>query len=331
MKLRSLEAGRGIAATAVVLHHANISANDFAGQGPQALTSIFGLGYLGVDFFFVLSGFIIYYSTYGKISDPKRFAISRLTRVFLPYLPIGIALAAAYTLLPALSASDREWGWWATLTLLPSWQPPALGVAWTLQHELVFYMLFAVFLVLNRIGAGMILWALTICLIALLGLDVPRPAQFVFSLVNLEFGIGVLAAHFLISGIRIPYLPFLAIAPIAAFFLFGAHREYSLLFGTGLAGFILWTAQAESVGRVTVPRAFVFLGAASYSIYLIHNPLLSVTSRIASGWTFALILGVVVSLLLGCAYYLIWDKSTQQFFRRKLHTTKPRPSREKSM
>jgi peptidoglycan/LPS O-acetylase OafA/YrhL len=322
MKLKILEAGRGVAATAVVLHHAAASANAFAGQGPQVLNSIFELGYLGVDFFFVLSGFIIYYSTYGRASDPRRFATGRLTRIFLPYLPIGIALAVAYTVLPELSASDREWGWWATVTLAPSWQPPALSVAWTLQHELVFYILFAVFLVLNRIGTGMILWALTICITALIGIDVQGPAQLFLSLINLEFGIGVLAAHILISGTRIPYLPFLAVTPIAAFFVLGADREYSVLFGAGLTGFILWMAQAEIAERFTVPRAFVFLGAASYSIYLIHNPLLSITSRIVSGWTLTLIFGVVISLLAGCAYYLIWDKRTQQFFRRQ-----PSPNR----
>jgi exopolysaccharide production protein ExoZ len=326
MKINTLEAGRGVAATAVVLHHAGASANAFAGQGPQLLTSLFGFGYLGVDFFFVLSGFIIYYSTYGRASDPRRFATGRLARIFLPYLPIGIVLAIAYTVLPELSAVDREWSWWASFTLMPSWQPPALSVAWTLQHELVFYMLFAVFLALNRIGAGMTLWALAICLVALTGIDVPRPAQFIFSLINLEFVMGVLAAHALISRTRIPYLPFLAITPIAAFFALGIPREYSVLFGLGIAGLILWMARAEMAGRFTVHWAFVFLGAASYSIYLIHNPLLSITSRMVSGWTLTLLFGVIASLLAGCAYYLIWEKRAQQIFRSQPWTTKPSPN-----
>lgn len=323
MKLKSLEAGRGIAATAVVLHHAVASATAFSGQGPDVITSIFEFGYLGVDFFFVLSGFIIYYSTYGKVTEPSRFATSRLTRIFLPYLPIGIALAVAYTVLPDISASDRDWGWWATITLMPSWNPPALSVAWTLQHELVFYMFFAGFLYLNLIGTGMILWAVMICIIALAGIDVPPLAQPLFSLINLEFGFGVLAAHVFISGTRMPYLPFCGAILIAAFFVLGADREYSVLFGAGLAGFILWVAQAETAERFTVPRVFVFLGAASYSIYLIHNPLLSITSRVFSDWTLSLIFGVVICLLAGCVYYQIWDRRTQHFFRGRFAQRRP--------
>ncbi len=316
MKINCLEAGRGIAATAVVFHHAGASVSAFFGHMPVFLTALFSFGYLGVDFFFVLSGFIIYYSSFGKDANPRRFAVGRIKRIFVPYLPVGIAIAVIYTLLPALSASDREWGWWATLTLLPSWQAPALSVAWTLQHELVFYMIFALLLSFNRICAGLILWSLSIVLIAVLDVDVPRPMQFLFSLINLEFNMGVLAAHVFISGIRIPFLALVASAPIAAFFALGADREYSVFFGMGLAGFILLMAQSELKGRLRVPRVLVFVGAASYSIYLIHNPLLSITSRISTGWLSGLIFGVVASLLLGIAYYLIWEKGTQRIFGR---------------
>ena len=96
MKLESIEAGRGVAATAVVLHHASASANAFSGQGPQVLTSIFDLGYLGVDFFFVLSGFIIYYSSYDRAFDLKRFAFVENDAGQLPvaceYIRLGIGL-----------------------------------------------------------------------------------------------------------------------------------------------------------------------------------------------------------------------------------------------
>lgn len=48
-----------MAALAVVVHHANLAADGFGGWSFAPLN----YGYLGVDFFFVLSGFIIAYST----------------------------------------------------------------------------------------------------------------------------------------------------------------------------------------------------------------------------------------------------------------------------
>jgi hypothetical protein len=58
-QIQSLQVFRGLAALAVVLHHASVSTGAFVADVPAWAMSVFGLGYLGVDFFFVLSGFII--------------------------------------------------------------------------------------------------------------------------------------------------------------------------------------------------------------------------------------------------------------------------------
>lgn len=61
-----LQAGRAIAALAVVFHHAAAYAEENLEPLPAALGALAGRGYLGVDFFFVLSGFIIYRTNLGK-------------------------------------------------------------------------------------------------------------------------------------------------------------------------------------------------------------------------------------------------------------------------
>src|SRR5262245_55891859 len=99
--IESLQAGRALAALAVVFHHAGMAARDFA--HPIVGQSIFDLGYLGVDFFFVLSGFIIYHSTADRSKTAGDYAVARLKRIYVPYLPIGIAIALLYSLLPTVS------------------------------------------------------------------------------------------------------------------------------------------------------------------------------------------------------------------------------------
>ena len=157
----SLQAGRALAAIMVMIAHAASSTEDFIGEFPQPLGDILKRGWIGVDFFFVLSGFIIYHTTRRKARDlgnARDFAWHRLIRIFVPYLPIGLALVLAYTMLPNMSAAARDWDYLASFTLLPFGRP-ALSVAWTLQHELVFYGIFALGFFSRRLLPVMLIWA----------------------------------------------------------------------------------------------------------------------------------------------------------------------------
>jgi exopolysaccharide production protein ExoZ len=124
-KLEVLQCGRALAALAVLLHHSALGADAFAGTSPPLATIIINYGSLGVDFFFILSGFIIL-STH--IDDPKRPAFAarylrkRLIRIFVPYLPVCLGLIALYSILPQVSAADRNW---SLLTSLRSCRPGA--------------------------------------------------------------------------------------------------------------------------------------------------------------------------------------------------------------
>src|SRR5215213_8938349 len=127
--IQCLQAGRGLAALAVVLHHADHAGSSFGKE--HIYSPLLHLGYLGVDFFFVLSGFIIFHSTVGRGRSAADYAWARFRRVYLPYWPIGLAIGLLYVLFPAMSASERSWAWLPTLTLLPVSSMPALSVAWT--------------------------------------------------------------------------------------------------------------------------------------------------------------------------------------------------------
>jgi len=328
--INSLQAGRFLAALAVVLHHAVISVAALVDVPPQWVQVILIHGYLGVDFFFVLSGFIIHYTMRVAPRPAGIFAMERLKRIFLPYWPIGVVLALAYTLMPTLSDSGREWGWMPTLTLVPTSLPPALSVAWTLQHELVFYTIYAaLFFVLGSVTIGMSLWAMAIFGGVIVGLpDVPL-LKVMLAPINIEFIAGVAAAGIFLGGRAMPFAGAIAVSSIfvAGFLLVGAERDESWLIGFAIAVLIPWVCRTERAGVFSVPSSLMFGGAASYAIYLIHNPLLSLTSRlfatIGVGWVSALIASAAICVVAGSIYYVIWERPVMRLARTKAATAAP--------
>ncbi len=161
-----LQAYRGIAALLVVVHHTYGSFSHFLGLNVPALRSLAAIGKFGVDFFFVLSGFIIAYTTYqqrGKLHYLKHYAMARALRVYTPYLPISVALLLLYHLLPGLSAAERDTSLITSLFLVPHGLP-ALSVAWTLVFEVLFYVAYSLNFIDRRLWLALVvLWIPSIC------------------------------------------------------------------------------------------------------------------------------------------------------------------------
>ena len=294
-RLESLQAGRALAALAVVVHHANLAATGFGGWS----FAPFNFGYLGVDFFFVLSGFIIAYSTPGK--GPADYSWHRFRRVYLPYWPIGIGMALLYLFLPAVSAGNREWSWLPTLTLLPVESDTALSVAWTLQHEVTFYAIFGLAWFGGMLWPAMALWAAAIVGGTLAGIDLR-----VLDPINLEFlmGMGALAAYR--RGFGPAWLFALALVPLGLFAALGGNANHSPLVGLGLAIGLPAVLKLERDG-MRVPGVLVFLGAASYSLYLAHPLAVAIAARAAPAAIFPVALAAGVAA--GLAYYLAVERT----------------------
>ncbi len=192
MMLKTLHAGRGMAALAVVAYHANISAEYFAKGAGGFVQTIASYGYFGVDFFFVLSGFVLTIAHAGDrwgVADFSRYIGSRARRIYLPYLPVGIGLAAIYVAIPHLTEGERQWQWLPSLTLLPLGAPAALSVAWTLQHELLFYLVFGLAMLAGRLVPVLAAWAALICIDRFSG----APTGVLLAPINLAFVAGALA------------------------------------------------------------------------------------------------------------------------------------------
>ncbi|MFF4824612.1 acyltransferase family protein [Streptomyces sp. NPDC001312] len=151
-RLAALDGLRFLAALSVVLFH-------FVGQTPEAMKGIWGrpyqslfpelhgylaFGRLGVDLFFLISGFVICMSAWGR--TPRDFFISRVTRLY-PMYWIAILVSAC-----VIYFADTPFGRPHPRVLLANFtmlQTP-LGVSnldpvyWTLWPELCFYLTFAV-------------------------------------------------------------------------------------------------------------------------------------------------------------------------------------------
>lgn len=303
-----LQAGRALAALAVVAHHAAASAETFSGDLPAWLKVLTDRGYLGVDFFFVLSGFIISYVNRQEGPWFRQYASSRSERIFVPYLPIGIAIALAYTLVPNLSAGDRDWSWIASLTLLPVGQP-ALIVAWTLQFEVAFYLIFALAKFLGRPISIVAMWAAAMILLAVID---PELGPVALS-ITVEFLFGMLAVEAVSR--KVPaVVP--ALACFAAYY-FIPQRE---IFGAAMAFLVVALVRAEHAGRLSTPAWLVFLGAASYSIYLIHNPVAALTARFFDHWFWGFAVAAVLGTLGGVAYHMLIERPLLR--RVKLYRTR---------
>ena len=125
-RLLLLQVGRALTAIGVAASHARLGTSAFVEPIPGWLMAILEKGFLGVDFFFVLSGFIILNSHFDDDTGPRAlrsYVFKRVTRIYVPYLPVCAVVIASYLLLPSLSAAiplanandggPQFWGVWS--------------------------------------------------------------------------------------------------------------------------------------------------------------------------------------------------------------------------
>ena len=285
-ELRGLTSARGIAAWLVVLYHIRLS---IAGL-PAPLPALLGKGYLAVDFFFLLSGFVIWLAWHQRLRDGgtvaiARFLQKRVARIW-PLHAVMLAAAAALALLlaatgrrdPAFPVAElplhlllvQNWG----LTSALRWNDPA----WSISCELAAYLLFPLLVIAadwRRMRTATLLAIATAVLLALhlamrdqptLGTDISR-----FGLLRClaEFTTGTIVAP-LSQRTRTVGVPMIAAALLGAAWRAGAPE--TLVVPAALAALLLALA-VHSAGPVRpgpVERHLHRLGEISYATYLSH-------------------------------------------------------------
>ena len=148
-RLPILDVMRFVAASGVVTYHMTYRPQESALFG--SLQAVTKYGYLGVDLFFIISGFVILWSATGRsVAD---YLISRVARLYPSFwVAILVTSAALLLLRPERLPSPRTIV--ANLSMLPGYFGAGYvdGVYWTLAVELKFYLLVLLCLVFRQMA-----------------------------------------------------------------------------------------------------------------------------------------------------------------------------------
>ncbi|WP_160620603.1 acyltransferase family protein [Mixta intestinalis] len=281
---------RGFACLIVVLLHYGAYINN-----------LFSFGKFGVDLFFIISGFIITLTT-SKNKSIIHFLRKRFLRIYPIYFIVWLffCLTLYYneslsTILKSLFLLHKDYSQPA-----PGYGWNMLGPPWTLAYEVVFYFIFALAMKINH--RRRIHVATATIILAVVGLqylyngnfhfnssisahlDVKNPGQAVIKLLSttilFEFIAGMIIAYNYdkIKTLKPKtYIPLGVLLLIVSFFVFIKYHNT----GFGMDGFF-WFTLPLFLGLLLLEpllikfqfRALSFMGDISYTLYLIHFPIL---------------------------------------------------------
>lgn len=274
---KSIEVCRGVAALLVAVFHLSRLYQQNYDEFP--FSNITEIGHVGVDFFFVLSGFIIYYvhsSELGSKIYLKNYLIKRFSRVF-PFFWFVVGLNLLLIPFVASKELPSTFELLMNLSLLPYKEYFVIGVSWTLQHGILFYALFALLFINRNIGRVVLtLWLMLIIINSSYD-DFQIPV--VFSTFNIQFFIG-LGVAFALERSYLPHSKLLIPVSFGLIFLIGGLELAGILPHSGLLTRVLYGLTFAMViitcinleGRYfrAFPSLLLLLGKSSYSVYLLH-------------------------------------------------------------
>jgi peptidoglycan/LPS O-acetylase OafA/YrhL len=311
-----LDALRGLAALSVAIFH-------FTHQSSGFLQRVGSYGWLGVEAFFVISGFVIplslYRAKYRLRKHWRTYLAKRITRLDPPYL-VSIAVVIALAYASALSGQFRgpkphvsvsqlllHFGYLNTFAGRP-WLNP---VYWTLAIEFQYYLLLAVlYPVLTRTSWWIRVSTLTaLCAAAV---AIPNPS-FVFHYMGL-FALGIATFYLHTRVISRPlYLTSVVLLEILIYLTMGLPEATVGLIAALIIAFV----------RFKPWQPLAFLGTVSYSLYLLHIPIGSrvvhLGERLPSFPGASLVVTVAAlgaSLISAYIFYRLIERPAQSWSRR---------------
>jgi exopolysaccharide production protein ExoZ len=280
---------RGVAALSIAFLHISQQAGVFVGRPGEP-----PYGWLrplpweaSVDLFFVISGFVMVWSSTRLLGRPgavHKFLGRRIARVVPLYWAMTTLVIVVALLRPGSISDqlDSARSIVASYLFIPCQRPdgfiqPVFRLGWTLNYEAMFYALFAVAI---RLPARIALPGLIAAIVGLAAAgQVFRPNSpalaFWTDPIVLDFVFGMLLAILALSGARLNPAPCLFLLFAALALLSVADRLVSVPRVLAYGGPCAMLVAVAVLGPVRAPRSRalrfgVLVGDASYSLYLIH-------------------------------------------------------------
>lgn len=321
----------------VVMHITEAISVRITGAGPDHYWTG---GAIGVDIFFVISGFVMAMSTARLPADNQTslqgawiFIKRRLLRVAPLYWFYTLLKAALVLILPSLalrSSIDTE-HLFASMLFIPVISPwglvqPTLPVGWTLNFEMLFYVVFAIGIAW---GVARIKFCFFIFLLIFLAAQLfPESVALNFygKTLLFEFILGMGIAHLYLNYPPVPPKTALFVAFIGIMLFFGINwSDQDQSFSTweiGACFIVLVAVWLEPwIARLRLASRLSFLGDSSYSIYLSHTFVVPFGVLVLKklGFQESLIIIPVVCLAViagGCLSYVLIESPMTSYLKR---------------
>lgn len=356
MRLLNIQYFRALAALMVVVYHLQ---PQLERMGYTVLPASWLMA--GVDIFFVISGFIMWWTTPGDRMTPGIFMRRRILRI----VPLYWAFTALFVFVLLVAPKLMQSGAFdlphaiASFFFFPYPHPvtggafPVVSPGWTLNFEMYFYVIFALCLFLPRPRRFVALISGMLGMVVLGAVLRPQSlaGAFYTSPLILEFLLGVVIARATERGILMPRIVapvalvvgFVAIPVLSGFqsamVVFTEQGARAVTWGIP-AGLLIYAAVSiEASKPVRQWDWLLFLGNASFSIYVSHQLTMSAVGQgwhrlIGGGSTLAYfgfcIVGTAACVTAGCMCYQYIEQPLNRWARRGLDATLPVAAQVKS-
>lgn len=330
--LNSIQTLRALAAWMVVFHHC--SQLIYSDKLSNPIISAFYLyGSIGVDIFFIISGFVIYISASGKNVTPTTFAMHRLARIAPAYWLFTLITAGFLLFSPhfVLLTQVEPLFLLKSLFFIPAQNPSGIGpfplitMGWTLNLEMAFYAIFLLSLYApkNFRVPLIALGVFTLCtLVPLLGGDL----AFYENKIVYEFLFGILVAITYQKGWiqSIPSKAAFALLFLSIFLIVRYGPVSHKLIKSGLPCALLLIS-AVALEKYFSRAAFIAkLGDWSYSTYLCHVLAISSMYRLQKSFNLndGVTLALIVATVLATSYlsFTFVEKPVSNLAKKRFRT-----------